>query len=264
MGIPRARSYGVTMFAVDARFEQRAAVESVTRDFAVRAYGPFLIADVDAPHEPLRGFALVRRQPTLLQRWFVASTHDAFDVVPDPLWTWELRTHFRQLPNPEPTSTTHDAEGLRILHNVALSRGDLAEATRLETELLRGLDVSVRRSYTDGVELLGLKLERRASTLLTLYFTTSAALPTDVPFTVTSHVEAPPRHSLVPKDALAWDVGMPFVIPTSLWRPGFIYSSVTEITRRPGRERYDGAFRGPLAPTQLTPTDAPLLVLDDG
>ncbi len=264
MGIPRARSFGVTTFAVDARFEQRAAVESVTRDFAVRAFGPFLLADVDAPHEPLRGYALVRRQPTTLERWFVASTHDAFDVVPDPLFTWELRTHFRQLPNPEPKSTAHDAEGLRILHNLALARSDLGEATRLEAELLRGVDVSVRRSYEGGVELLGLKLERRASTLLTLYFTTSAALPTDVPFTVTSHVEEPPRRSLVPKDTLPWDVGMPFVIPTSLWRPGFIYSSVTELVRRPGRERYEGAFRGPLAPTPLTPNEKPLLVLDDG
>jgi hypothetical protein len=55
---------------------------------------------------------------------------------------------------------------------------------------------------------------------------------------------------------------MPFAIPTSLWRPGFVYTSVTELVRRPGRERYDGAFRGPLAPTPLAPAAAPLLVLE--
>jgi hypothetical protein len=263
VGIPRARSFGVTSFWVDARFEQRAAVESVTRDFSVRAFGPFLLADIDAPAQPLQGFALVRRQPSLFERMFVASTHDAFDVVPDPLSTWELRTHFRQLPNPPPDSGLRDAESLRVRHNVAVTRGDAAEAERLRQELFRGADTSVQRSYTDGVELLGLRLERNASTLLTLYFTTSAALPTDVPFSVSSHVEAPPRSSLVQKDALAWDVGMPFVIPTSLWRPGFIYSAVTEITRRPGRERYDGAFRGPLAPTPLVAAERPLLVLGE-
>lgn len=265
VGIPRARSFGVTSFWVDVRFEQRAAVESVMRDFSVRAYGPFLLAELDEPAQPLRGFALVRRQPSFFERLFVASTHDTFSVVPDPLSTWELRTHFRQLPNPVPDVPARnvDAEALRVLHNVAVTRGDAAEAERLRKELFRGADTSIQRSYSDGVELLGLRLERNASTLLTLYFTTNAALPTDVPFTLVSHVEAAPRSSLVQKDELAWDVGMPFVIPTSLWRPGFIYSTVTEIIRRPGRERYDGSFRGPLAPTPLVVTDRPLLVLGE-
>ena len=263
VGIPRARSFGVSSFLVDARFEQRAAVESVMRDFSVRAFGPFLVAEVEGPPQPLRGFALVRRQPSFFERLFVASTHDTFGVVPDPLWTWELRTHFRQLPNPEPSEPPRDAEALRILHNLAVTRGDAGEAERLRRELLRGVDTSVGCAYTDSVELLGVRLEQNASTLLTLYFTTGARLPTDVPFTVTSHVEAPPRRSLVPMDTLPWDVGMPFVIPTSLWRPGFIYSAITELTRRPGRERYDGAFRGPLAPTPLVPQEKPLLVLGE-
>ncbi len=56
---------------------------------------------------------------------------------------------------------------------------------------------------------------------------------------------------------------MPFVIPTSLWRPGFIYSAVTELTRRPGRERYEGAFRGTLAPIPREgPLAMPVLTLD--
>ena len=79
----------------------------------------------------------------------------------------------------------------------------------------------------------------------------------------TSRVEAPPRYSLVEPDTLAWDVGMPFAIPTSLWRPGFVYTSVTELVRRPGRERYDGGFRGAQAPVPLdSRSSATLFTLD--
>jgi hypothetical protein len=41
---------------------------------------------------------------------------------------------------------------------------------------------------------------------------------------------------------------MPFAIPTTFWKAGYIYASETELLRRPGRERYDGAFRGRGAP----------------
>ena len=264
VSIPRARSFNVTTFVLDSRFESRGAVESVTRDFAVRAFGPFLVADVRGTPAPVEGFALVRRQPTFWERLFVASTHDAFDVVADPFTTWELRAHVGQTPNPPPTGRARDFESLRILHNVALDQGDAAGAERLRNELMTGVDRSVGRRYSLGVELLGVRLERGASTLLTVYFTTSAQLPTDVEYKITSHVEAPPAYSLVPMDKLPWDVGMPFAMPTQLWRPGFIYASVTELVRRPGRERYDGTFRGTMAPVLASDadTDRPLLVLE--
>src|SRR5262249_6413520 len=124
-------------------------------------------------------------------------------------------------------------------------------AGELLNQLLAGVDRRAARRFSEGVELLGARLERAASTRLTLYFRTNAALPTDTEFQVVSRVVAPPRLSLVPADELVWDVGMPFALPTSLWRPGFVYSVITEILRRPGRERYDGTFRGPVAPTEL-------------
>jgi hypothetical protein len=263
VSIPRARAFSVSTFMLDTRFETRGAVESVTRDFAVRAYGPFLVADMRSAAAPLEGFALVRRAPSFWEGLFVASTHDAFEVVPDPFTTWELRAHVGQTPNPPPAGPARDAESLRVLHNVALDQGDAAGADRLRNELLAGVDRSVARRYSLGVELLGARLERGASTVLTVYFTTSALLPTDVEYKITSRVTGPAGFSLVPLDRLAWDVGMPFAMPTSLWRPGFIYSSITELTRRPGRERYDGTFRGTMAPvfTGDTP-ERPLLVLE--
>jgi hypothetical protein len=154
-------------------------------------------------------------------------------------------------------------EELRVAHNVAIWNGDFPRAQALRARLFEGVDRRAAQGFTGGVSYLGSRLARADSTRLTLYFETASPLPADVQFRVTSYVEAPPRYSLVPKDELPWDVGMPFVIPTSLWRPGFIYCSITELTRRPGRERYEGGFRGQLAPT-LPPgqRSVPLLVLE--
>lgn len=260
VGLPRVDSAGVTNFALDTRFDTRGAFETLTREFPVRAIGPFLIADVTPEPRPVAGFATVPRRLGALEGFFTATSHDVYDVVPDPFWTWELRTHLSQAPNPAPSVRPTSFEDLRIAYNVAVSEHD-ARAERLRAELLTGVDRSVHQSYTEGVELLGVRLERGASTRLTVYFQTSEPLASDTMFQIVSSVEAAPRFSFVPRDELTWDVGVPFAIPTTLWRPGFIYSSITELTRRPGVERYDGAFRGPMAPTPLTPSSTPLLRL---
>jgi hypothetical protein len=263
VGLPRADAAGVARFLLDARFDSRGALESLTREFPVRAFGPFLVADTEAPAAPTDAYAIVPRRAGVLERWFVASTHDLYDVVPDAFSTWELRLHLGQAPNPAPDAKPETWEDLRIAHNLAAARGDLESALAIRERLLHGLDPKAHRSYTNGVELLGLRFEHGASDRLTLYFSASQAQPTDVAFKLTSFVERAPRWSLVPKDELAWDVGMPFALPTSLWRPNFIYSSVTEILRRPGRERYVGTFRGPQAPVLVEPKDAgPLIVLE--
>jgi hypothetical protein len=56
---------------------------------------------------------------------------------------------------------------------------------------------------------------------------------------------------------------MPFALPASLFRPGFLYETVTELMRRPGRERYVGSFQGPGAPAPLSgPPETTLLVVE--
>jgi 4-amino-4-deoxy-L-arabinose transferase-like glycosyltransferase len=261
VGLPRVDSAGVTNFALDTRFDTRGAFETLTREFPVRAIGPFMIADITPAPRPVEGFATVPRRLGAFERFFTATSHDVYDVVPDPFWTWELRTHLSQAPNPAPSARPTSFEDLRIAYNVAVSEHDAARAEQLRNQLFAGVERGVRRSYTEGDELLGARLERGASTRLTLYFETSEPLASDTTFQIVSNVETAPSFSLVPRDELTWDVGMPFAIPTTLWRPGFIYSSITEITRRPGVERYDGAFRGPMAPTPLAPSSAPLLRL---
>jgi hypothetical protein len=241
-----------THFALDSRFSASATLRSLQRTHAVVAYGPYWVADTRRRVEPITGFAIVSREPTFLERLFVSSNHALHSIAPDPLGTWELREHFDVSPNALPARNPKSPRELRIAHNVAVRSGDVALAARRKSELLRGIDQRPARDFSAGVRLLGVRLERGASDVLTLYFEASGPLAGDVGFVVTSHVERAPSWSLVPADELPWNVGMPFAIPASLWRAGFVYESVTELMRRPGRERYEGSFRGPGAPEPVT------------
>jgi hypothetical protein len=258
---PRRGHAGTTHFAVDARFSSKELLRSLARDYAVRAYGPYWIADTRAPHAPVAGFATLRREPGFFERWFVSYHHALYAVAPSPYWTWELREHFGVQPNPVPDRAPRPDER-RSAHNAAVARGDAALARRLRNELLAGVDRSVAREFSLGARLLGVRLDRGASDVLTVYFEAGGPLAGDPEFTVTSIVEQAPRYSLVPSDELAWNVGMPFALPTSSWRPGFVYETVTEVIRRPGRERYVGAFRGAGAPEPVSgPEETTLVVL---
>jgi hypothetical protein len=55
-------------------------------------------------------------------------------------------------------------------------------------------------------------------------------------------VEAKMPGSLVPADSLEWEVGLPSLLQRDIWRPGYLYVSVTEILKRPGRERFVGSW----------------------
>jgi hypothetical protein len=245
---PRSLQGGSTHFALDSRFTPSATLRALVRHHAVSAYGPYLVADTTAPEEPIVGFSTPRREPNFLERIFVSSNHALYDVAPDPFWTWELREHLEVEPNPVPGGAPTGGEVLRIAHNAAVASGDSALAQRRRDELFAGVDRKMAREYSGGVRLLGVRCESGASDVLSVYFEASGPLAGDPAFVIVSNVEAAPRYSLVPPDELAWNVGMPFSIPTSLWRPGFVYSTVTELMRRPGRERYSGSWVGQGAP----------------
>jgi 4-amino-4-deoxy-L-arabinose transferase-like glycosyltransferase len=253
-----------THFAFDSRFSAKRTLASSVREHAVSAYGPYFIVDLEAPEkQPIKGFAVQRQEPTFFERVFVQSSHALYRVRPDPFWTWELRSHLGELPNPLPSVNPHTFSELRIAHNVAVSLGDRELAARRRDALLRGVANGSARDFTQGVRLLGVRFEHGASDVLTVYFEAAAPLASDVGFVITSEVEKGPRFSLVPADELVWNVGMPFSLPTSLWRAGYVYESVTELMRRPGRERYVGWFDGPGAPTPTSgPRETTLLVLE--
>jgi hypothetical protein len=250
-------------YALDMRFTPGSQLRTFARDFAVHAYGPFLTSDLHRAQTPLTAEAVHAREPNWLTWLFVTANHAEYVTEPDAWLTWELRVHLQNSENPLPNvAAATTAEGLRIAHNAAVATGDGAAAAALRTRLVALLDRAPARAFSDGVELLGVRFEPGASDLLSVYFVAAGALERDVQFGISSHVLSAPFFSLTPKDVLPWDVGMPFALPTSLWRPGFIYRSESELVRRPGRERYVGAFRGAGAPEPLSgAAETPLLTL---
>jgi hypothetical protein len=259
---PRPGREKTTHFALDARFTPRETLRSLAREYAVLAYGPYWIADTNDAPEAIVGLALVRREPGLFERSFVSSNHALWDVEPSPYWTWELRAHFDVEPNAVPAVPPRVDER-RAAYNAAVASGDSALVASRRAELLAGIDRRAARAFSHGVRLLGVRLEQGASDVLSVYFEASGPLSDDATFNIVSVVEEAPQWSLVPRDELPWNVGMPFALPPSLWRRGFVYESVTELMRRPGRERYVGSFHGAGAP--VPSSEAPettLLVLD--
>jgi hypothetical protein len=264
MHVPRlAAPLNNDFYALDMRFTPGSQIRRFARQFAVHAYGPFLTSDLHRAHAPLSADAVHAREPDWLAWLFVTANHAEYVTAPDAWLTWELREHLQDDVNPMPNvAAAKTAEGLRMAHNAAVATGDRAAAAMLRTELLALLDRTPARAFSRGVELLGLRFEPGASDLLSVYFVAAGALERDVQFGIRSYVLSAPFFSLTPKDALPWDVGMPFALPSSLWRPGFIYRSESELVRRPGRERYVGAFRGAGAPEPLAgAAETPLLTL---
>ena len=250
-------------YALDMRFTPGVQLRSFAREFAVHAYGPFLTADLHAEAAPLTADAVKAREPNWLAWLFVTANHAEYVTEPDPWLTWELRAHLQEGANPVPhPAAARTAEELRMAHNAAVASGDGAAAATWRGRLVALLDRAPARAFSHGVELLGVRFEPGASDTLGVYFVAAGPLERDVQFGITSRVLAAPFFSLTPKDALPWDVGMPFAMPSSLWRPGFIYRSESELVRRPGRERYAGAFRGAGAPAPLSgDPETPLLTL---
>lgn len=251
-----------THHALDLRFASTEGAARLARDFSTRAYGPYLLADLRAPATPLHAFALEPREPTFFERLLVSSTHARYAIRESPLWGWELRHHFGLDEEPPEDATPRSFDELRSAHNLAVRRGDPALVTTLRRKLLAGIEQRGSQPYTQGVTFLGARLDRGTSLFLTVYFEASGPLEEACPFGIVSYVEAPPPFSLTPPDPLPRDVGMPFSIATTHWRRGFVYAATTEILERPGRERYQGAFRcaRPPVPAGGAP-EQPLLVV---
>lgn len=227
-------------FITDARFESPGALSRAAARGRVRAIGPFWVVSREPTPGLIAASSMERREPSLFERLWLSSTHAPRAVSPSPFLTWELRHHLGQSPNPWTATPPSGFEALRIAHNAAVSHNDPASARSLLARLLHGVDKRAQREYADGTRLLGVRFERGASDVLTVYI--QAARSRNSRFVVRSRVQARAPFSTVPKDDLVWRVGLPPSIPEPLWRPGYVYSSVTEILRRPGREVYTGRW----------------------
>jgi hypothetical protein len=163
-------------------------------------------------------------------------------VRPDPWVTWEWRTLLGQPATPPPATPT-TAEQIRVAHNVALAAGDKMTAARWRAELEKQLDLRPPATFDDGTVLVGARHGRGAERFVTLYFRAGPeGTRWGSKFAVYAKVDKAPRLSTLPQDPEVIEIGMPFNVPTELWKPGHIYSTKFTYRKRPGTERLYGSF----------------------
>jgi hypothetical protein len=244
MGLPSgAWSARDRYYLADLRFLGASEQEALVQGRAPLFVGPFVAIDRAAPSGPLSAFYVQRLAPTLLQSYWVSSSHALRRIAPDPYATWELRDRFGLSPNDPPTAGPRGFEELRIAHNIAISRGDSVAAERYREQALHGILRGPGETFPNGDAYLGTRLEHDGSLVATLYFSSAGEDASDPMLFIRSSIKDGAFASLVPKDTLTAEVGMPFAIPTNRWKRGYIYSSITEVIARIGSEVWTATFR---------------------
>ncbi|HKO49416.1 MAG TPA: glycosyltransferase family 39 protein [Polyangiaceae bacterium] len=248
-GAPRNRYY-----VADLRFMSGAEQDTLAANFSLTALGPFLAIDRAKPAGDLRAFDIERREPSALEAYWVSSSHALRNISSDPFLTWELKDRFELSHNLAPTVPPKSFEQLRIAHNIAVSRGDAASASHFLEALLTGGDRSRTIDFGSGNTLLGTRLEHGSSLVFSVYIRAAGADPREPELVMHSQITKSVAGSWVDPDTTLAEVGMPFTIPANRWKSGYVYSSVTEVIRRIGSERWYGQFRtrGALG-TELSP-----------
>jgi hypothetical protein len=256
-------------YAGDARFLGRGVLSRLASTFQPDVVGPFWLVDRARPPGPLHGYALVHREPGPWQWFWSHGTDPVYAIEPDRFMTWELRHHFDQQPNPAPKLVAETLEQLRVAHNIAVAAGDAVRAAELEKRLLGALGKPESARLPEGHILLGSHLSAGVAPTLTVMIKAAGPAPHGGAFMIESLVERAPEWSWLPAARRARAVGMPFALPATLWKPGFVYSSLSEIRARPGKERFYGYWQRraiSAAPTGPRPVPPPrtidLLVLD--
>jgi len=249
-------------YVADMRFMSVAEQDLLARSHALTAIGPYLALDRASAPGALTAFAIERFAPSAFEAYWVSSSHAQRRVAPDPFLTWELRDRFNVTPNPPPASPPQSSEQLRVMHNIAVARGDAAEAARWLALLLAGTDPRHAQEFENGNALLATRLESGTSLVCTVYFRAAGPDPSEPELALRSQVTRAPAGSWVAPDETLAEVGMPFAIPTSRWKPGYVYASITEIIRRIGSERWYGTFRPARADGQNVAPVFDLLELD--
>jgi len=253
-------------FIGDLAFMTSADQMRLAHDFSIVAVGQYVFVDrAIVPPELAQGLVFDEREPNAVEWYFLSGTDPIRTVRPDPFFTWELRDHYDQMPNPPPDMAPASLDQLRVAHNVAVAANEPALAERYELELTALLNTRVARAYSNGTRLLGERYEGGVAPTLTLYFLSAGSAAADYQFEILSVIDEQGSWSLVPPDDKTKSVGASFVLPPRLWRKGYIYVSRSEIRHRPGHETFFGAFSGP--PGTIAPrlvdrmNDIPLIVL---
>jgi hypothetical protein len=256
-------------FVADLRFLSMLEQRKLFDTFHVVAVGPYAYIDRQSPRAPADAYVFVEREPRMLEWYLAYPTEPVRTIVPDAFYTWELRDHFGQSPNPPPPDPPQTREQRRILHNVAVSQHDDARAKDLEAQLAASLDRSAEAEFTGGdARLLGQSLHRGVAPELAFFFLSAGPLDNEYEFTAWSLMVKSRALSLVDPDERRKQSGVPFWISPRLWKRGYVYAEYCDIRRRPGVERYTGQFtvgKGAVPPSaprpKVGPAEIPLMTL---
>ncbi len=227
-------------YLADTRFLLDELQGDLAKSFHLTAVGPFWRVLPRENAAPIDAYAIVEREPSWWERYFISGTEPHREIVPDAHATWELRTHFDQratLPTEPPISLEHK----RIAHNMALSTGDDGKAAALLEEIEAALR-PVHARYDDGTELLGTTFHEGACSMLTVILRAGGPTTADVQLAVRSKVTARATFSLTMADPTEREVGLPLPIAPKRWRKGFLYSDQVPIRKRPGTEVFRASF----------------------
>ncbi len=229
----------------DLAFVNAGDQQKLGAQFHLDVVGQFLMADRVGPYAPADGYVFDAREPTALE-WYLAYGADPIRTVrADPWYTWELRDHFGQTPNPAPPDEPTTIDQLRIAHNVAVASGDAERAAKCRSDLVAQLAVFPATKFTDGTLLLGERFLPGVAPTLEVYLLAGGPTPDEDQFDIESVIQRRPIVSLVGADDRVRTLGRPLFPPPKLWKAGFIYVSRTEIRSRPGQETFVGFFTAP-------------------
>jgi hypothetical protein len=138
----------------------------------------------------------------------------------------------------EPGGEPRTLDEIRIAHNLAVSRGDEAQAARWRERLLGHLNRAPATRFGDSLRLMGVNVIDGAEPRVESWFEVLAPPSGDYLLGVRSTITARSRWSLIPDDSVDRPMASTSHIATRLWRRGFIYAVETDLNHRIGREEY--------------------------
>lgn len=265
--LPNNRLTGKHRYVMtDMRYLHGSEMRSLTKRYAVTAIGPFWLVDMEAPKKPLEVHSIERTKPGFFGWYFVWGTDPEYSVGENEFRRWELRHHFDHEPNPPPAGEPKSLEEVRIAHNLAVLRRDALLIAKYRKRLEEELKL-INLRFSDSSVLLGRRFDQTGSVArLELYFVAPGPSKNELQFSLRARVEEKASLSLVPADDRERHVGLPFALPPSLWKEGYIYAKHSEIRKRPGRERFYGFYYsrngGKTPRPERGPIEVPLLEIE--
>lgn len=217
------------------------ALRQVASGYKIELIGDIVVVDRRQPGGPLHAYTFVEREPNPIEWYLSNGTEPVVTMQFDPYATWEWRTHLDQ-PAEIPTAAPTTMEEKRIAHNIAVASGDAARADALAKELRAQMLAESTAALTDGSELFGVHRIGGVSPRLEMYFRASTAPDGDMQFSVRTVVVAKKPLSFIEPDTLDREIGSMMMMPTRLWKKGFLYKAVATLYSRVGVEKYTGGF----------------------